>query len=182
MSPQQKIHAALNRTRKQNDSLKCKQMFFSLSLQPADNKEAGSESFDEITEPFIILLSDCDCSVDSRRPFPLLLIRSSLWSEVAFCSAGGGRLLPASTAPHKEQSNKKKEVCDVWGQRDAPRIRQKTRLSWTLDLRSRHRGSLLFSEVYPLLSVKEDSSSSSSPDRLFLARSLNSPFGRKMLS
>lgn len=119
----------LNHTGKQKRFIKMQTNVFSLSLQPADNKESGSKNFDEIIEPFIILLSDCDCSVDSRRPFPLLLIRSSLWSEVCFCRGLLCRWRQATDQrpqPNTKNSQiKKQEVRDMWGQRDAPWIRQK---------------------------------------------------------
>ncbi len=68
--------------------LKLKQNIFSLckttcfSWAPGDNKNIRRGHPLWNGGPFVILLPSCDWSVNSRRPFTLLEIRSPRWSEL----------------------------------------------------------------------------------------------------
>lgn len=61
-----------------------KHVLLPFSLQPTDSENIRKQHLRWNARPFIILLSGCDGSFNSTRPFTLLAIRPPWWAVLAF--------------------------------------------------------------------------------------------------
>lgn len=110
---------------KQNSAFRPCKTTWSLSVShghPQTTKISKEASNAQTPGPFVILLPSCDWSVNSRRPFTLLAV------QVPF----GGRSRPPQWSldccRHQSSHSKRRHnTHDLWGQRDTPWIRGKSR-------------------------------------------------------